>query len=161
MSKSYNMTGWRLGFVAGGAGPVKAFAEVKDNVDSGQFKAIQIAACAGIADKELSDKIRRHYEQRLRKLVETLKGAGFAAQMPGGTFYLYLPAPKGAGDESFSTAEDASQYLIREHSISTVPWDDAGTFLRFSATWESKGEEDDVRVLEELGRRLKEANLRF
>ena len=46
MSKSYNMTGWRLGFVAGAARTVAAVAEVKDNIDSGQFKAIQVAACA-------------------------------------------------------------------------------------------------------------------
>ena len=70
MSKSYNMTGWRLGFVAGGAPAVKAVATVKDNIDSGQFKAIQVAACAGIADLRLSEKIRAHYQRRLRKLVK-------------------------------------------------------------------------------------------
>ena len=97
MSKSYNMTGWRLGFVAGNAQAVKAFAEVKDNIDSGQFKAIQLAACAGIADKQLSEAIKNHYERRLKKLVATLKKCGFDAEMPGGTFYLYVPAPKAAG----------------------------------------------------------------
>jgi LL-diaminopimelate aminotransferase len=161
MSKSYNMTGWRLGFVAGAAGAVKAFAEVKDNTDSGQFKAIQLAACAGIADKPLSEAIRAHYHKRLKKLVTCLKKAGFDAEVPGGTFYLYVPAPRGAGDQKFATAEDASQYLIREHSISTVPWDDAGAFLRFSATWESKGDTDDDRALKELARRLKDAKLVF
>ena len=161
MSKSYNMTGWRLGFVAGAAGAVKAFAEVKDNTDSGQFKAIQIAACAGVADKQLSEAIRGHYQRRLKKLVACLKKAGFDAEMPGGTFYLYVPAPRGAGDQKFATAEDASQHLIREHSISTVPWDDAGAFLRFSATWESKGDTDDDRALKELACRLKEAKLVF
>ena len=64
MSKSFNMTGWRLGFVAGNPSAVKAFAEVKDNMDSGQFKAIQLAACAGIADLPLAEKIRRHYQRR-------------------------------------------------------------------------------------------------
>lgn len=161
MSKSYNMTGWRLGFVAGPARTIQAYAEVKDNIDSGQFKAIQIAACAGIAAKELSDRIRRHYQRRLRKLVKCLRGAGFDAQMPGGTFYLYVPTPRGAGQASFATAEDASQFLIREHLISTVPWDDAGAFLRFSATFESAGNKDDDRVIAELGTRLSQADLRF
>ena len=161
MSKSYNMTGWRLGFVAGNAKAVKAFAEVKDNTDSGQFKAIQLAACAGIADKQLSEAIKNHYERRLKKLVATLKKCGFDAAMPGGTFYLYVPAPKAAGSTKFATAEDASQHLIREHSISTVPWDDVGTFLRFSATFESKSDSDDDRVLAELERRLGEAKLQF
>ena len=161
MSKSYNMTGWRLGFVAGSARAVQAYAEVKDNIDSGQFKAIQVAACAGIADMQLSEEIREHYRARLERLVGVLRRAGFAAEMPGGTFYLYVPAPRGAGEQDFKNAEEASQFLIRECSVSTVPWDDVGAFLRFSATFESKGDEDDERVLTELGRRLGEAKLRF
>jgi LL-diaminopimelate aminotransferase len=161
MSKSYNMTGWRLGFVAGPARAVQAYAEVKDNIDSGQFKAIQLAACAGIARKELSDRICRHYQRRLRKLVACLRAAGFAAKMPGGTFYLYVPAPRGAGARAFASAEEASQFLIREHSISTVPWDDAGAFLRFAATFESASAKDDDRVLAELKTRLTAAQLRF
>ena len=161
MSKSYNMTGWRLGFVAGAPRLVQAYAEVKDNVDSGQFKAIQLAACAGVADKALADKIKKHYERRLKKLVKVLKTVGFKAKMPGGTFYLYVPAPKGAGNTVFNTAEDASQYLIRECSISTVPWDDVGSFLRFSATFESKDKQDDDRVIAELEQRLLKAALKF
>ena len=161
MSKSYNMTGWRLGFVAGNPRLVQAYAEVKDNVDSGQFKAIQLAACAGIADRKLADRIKRHYERRLKKMVKVLKSAGFKARMPGGTFYLYVPAPKGAGALDFASAEDASQFLIREHSVSTVPWDDAGHFLRFSATFESQNDKDDDRVIDELSRRLSAAQLRF
>ncbi|MFH0879731.1 MAG: LL-diaminopimelate aminotransferase [Lentisphaerota bacterium] len=161
MSKSYNMTGWRLGFVVGSPRLVQAVAEVKDNIDSGQFKAIQVAACAGIADIKLSEKIRRHYQQRLRKLVAVLKGAGFKARMPGGTFYLYVQAPRGAGSVSFANAKEASQHLIKEFLISTVPWDDAGAFLRFSATFESSGTKDDDRVLAELESRLMKAQLVF
>jgi len=118
MSKSYNMTGWRLGFVAGSAKAVQAFAEVKDNIDSGQFIAIQEAACAGIADMQLSEQIRAHYAGRLRKLVTVLDNIGFDVAMPGGTFYLYVPAPKGAGDTDFHTGEDASQFLIKNQLIS-------------------------------------------
>ena len=161
MSKSYNMTGWRLGFVAGPSRAVQAFAEVKDNTDSGQFPAIQVAACEGIADVGLSEAIREHYRVRLEKMVACLGGLGFDVRMPGGSFFLYTGAPKGAGDTDFATAEDASQYLIRECSVSTVPWDDAGAYLRFSATFGSEGDEDDDRVIAELGRRLSRVNLRF
>ena len=161
MSKSYNMTGWRLGFAAGSPRAINAFASIKDNIDSGQFKAIQEAACAGIADIELSEEIRRHYETRLRRLVAVLKGNGFDAKVPGGTFYLYVAAPTGAGEVKFANGEDASQFLIKEHLISTVPWDDAGAFLRFSATFESAGDADDERVMAELDRRLKSAQLRW
>ena len=161
MSKSYNMTGWRLGFVAGSKKAVQAFAEVKDNCDSGQFKAIQLAACAGIADVQLSEGIREHYRRRLAKLVQILQRIGFDAAMPGGTFFLYTQAPVGAGAIEFKTAEDASQFLIRECSVSTVPWDDVGSFLRFSSTFEARDEADEDRVLAELESRLRKATLRF
>jgi len=110
---------------------------------------------------KLADRINRHYQRRLRKMVKCLRASGFAARLPGGTFYLYVPAPCGAGAADFATAEDASQFLIREHLISTVPWDDAGAFLRFSATFESAGDKDDDRVVAELGARLAKAQLRF
>lgn len=161
MSKSYNMTGWRLGFVAGAQKTVQAFAEVKDNCDSGQFKAIQLAACAGIADIGLSESIREHYRRRLTKIVAALQRAGFDAQMPGGTFFLYTRAPVAAGDTRFSSAEDVSQFLIREWSVSTVPWDDVGSFLRFSSTFEAKDPADEDRVIAELEDRLRKAALRF
>ncbi len=161
MSKSYNMTGWRLGFVAGARRAVQAFAEVKDNCDSGQFKAIQVAACAGIADMKLSEAIREHYRVRLQKMVAVLRRCGFDAEMPGGTFFMYMPAPRGAGPANFANAEEASQFLIRECSVSTVPWDDVGAFLRFSSTFESKSDADDDRVLAELEKRLRAAKLRF
>ena len=60
--------------------------------------------------------------------------------MPGGTYFLYTKAPVGAGDRSFSTAEEASQFLIREQSVSCVPWDDAGKYLRFSTTYIANNE---------------------
>jgi len=74
---------------------------------------------------------------------------------------MYTQAPKGGGGKEFKTAEDASQYLIREQSVSTVPWDDVGSFLRFSSTFESAGKADDDRVLGELARRLEKAQLKF
>lgn len=161
MSKCCSMTGWRLGFVAGNPRLIQAFAHVKDNIDSGQFKAIQLAACAGLEDRKSIERIRRHYERRLKKMVRVLKKAGFDAKMPGGTFFLYTDAPKAAGSEKFGNAEEASQHLILKHLISTVPWDDVGPFLRFSATFESKGPSDDDRVIEELGKRLESAKLSF
>lgn len=161
MSKAYNMTGWRLAFFCGAEWAVNALATVKDNCDSGQFKAIQHAACAGIADESLAEGVRAHYEVRLRKMVDVLKAVGFNAQMPGGTFYLYLKAPKAAGDVTFANAEEASLYLIEKFGISTVPWDNTGPFIRFGAVFESAGDADDERVLNELGTRLAKAGLKF
>jgi LL-diaminopimelate aminotransferase len=161
MSKAYNMTGWRIAFFCGASWAVEALATIKDNCDSGQFKAIQKAACAGIADESLAEGIRAHYEKRLRRIVEVLTDAGFDAKMPGGTFFLYTKAPKGAGDVVFANAEEASLYLIENVGISTVPWDNTGPFIRFGAVFESAGDADDERVLGELAVRLRQANLRF
>ena len=161
MSKAYNMTGWRLAFFCGAPWAVKALATVKDNCDSGQFKAIQHAACAGIADEAIAEEIRLHYEKRLRRMVEVLRDVGFDADMPGGTFYLYVKAPTGAGETTFANAEEASLFLIENHGISTVPWDNVGAFIRFGAVFESAGDEDDERVLNELADRLKRADLKF
>ncbi len=161
MSKAYNMTGWRIAFFCGASWAVEALATIKDNCDSGQFKAIQKAACAGIADESLAEGIRAHYEKRLRRIVEVLTDVGFDAKMPGGTFFLYTKAPKGAGDVEFANAEEASLYLIENVGISTVPWDNTGPFIRFGAVFESAGDADDERVLSELASRLQQANLRF
>ncbi|MCF7818075.1 MAG: aminotransferase class I/II-fold pyridoxal phosphate-dependent enzyme [Kiritimatiellales bacterium] len=161
MSKAYNMTGWRLAFFCGASWAVDALAMIKDNCDSGQFKAIQHAACAGIADQSLAEGVRDHYEKRLRRMVDVLRGVGFDARMPGGTFYLYVKAPKGAGDVVFANAEEASLYLIETQGISTVPWDNTGPFIRFGAVFESAGDADDERVLNELAARLKKVDLRF
>jgi LL-diaminopimelate aminotransferase len=161
MSKSYNMTGWRLGFIAGNKKLIQAYSEVKDNSDSGQFKAIQLAACSGINSPEISQSIKQHYHERLKKLVACLNDVGFKADMPGGTFYLYTPAPKGAKDVNFGSAADASEYLIKNHLISTVPWDDAGAYLRFSATFEANTGKQEEQIIHELNTRLKQAKLQF
>lgn len=141
LSKGFHMIGWRLGFIAGQRKIVRAVADVKDNCDSGQFIAIQKAGIAALADDSIPLRVREKYERRLLKLVQVLRELGFQADMPGGTYFLYVPAPAAAEHmvtgqrKTFSNAEDASQYLIREHSICTVPWDDAGKFLRFSVTY--------------------------
>ena len=121
MSKSFNMTGWRLGFFCGAPWAVKALAYIKDNSDSGQFKAIQEAACEGIADIYLAKEISDHYKKRLEKMVNVLKSIGFNVHMPKGTFYLYVNAPVGAENVIFQNAEEAALYLIENYGISTVP----------------------------------------
>ena len=161
MSKSFNMTGWRIGFFCGAAWAVKALAHIKDNSDSGQFKAIQEAASIGISNMNLAKDISNHYKNRLDKMVKILKSLGFSAEMPKGTFYLYVKAPSEANGNKFNNAEEAALYLIENYGISTVPWDDNGSFLRFGAVFESMNDEDDDRVLNILFERLSKANLNF
>jgi LL-diaminopimelate aminotransferase len=155
MSKGFDMIGWRIGFVAGNSKIVRAFSDVKDNSDSGQFIAIQKAAIQALAEPSIPQKIRSKYERRLKKLVSTLNDLGFKASMPGGTYFLYVAAPKGlqAGIK-FDSAEDVSQFLIRERSICTVPWDNAGQYLRFSVTYTAESEADEDKLMSLLKERL-------
>jgi LL-diaminopimelate aminotransferase len=155
MSKGFHMIGWRIGWVCGHERIVRAFADVKDNCDSGQFIAIQRAAAAALDDDRIPLAVRAKYQRRLSKLVETLSACGFSCRMPGGTYFLYTPSPKGIdGGPSFESAEAASQYLIEEHSIVTVPWDDAGPFLRFSVTYEAADEAAEDALMAETRSRL-------
>lgn len=161
MSKGYNMIGWRLGFVAGHAKIVQAYADVKDNSDSGQFMAIQHAAAAALRDPQIPVQVRTKYRRRLQKLVAALQEAGFQCQMPGGTYFLYTRAPIAAGDRTFANAEEASQYLIHEQSLCCVPWDDAGPYLRFSVTYLAENEAEEDALMAETVHRLKQMKLRF
>ena len=155
LSKSFNMTGWRIGFVAGNELIVKAFATVKDNNDSGQFLAIQEAAKYALEHPEITERISEKYSRRHNLLAATLQEFGFKVEKPKGSFFMYVEAPKGIKNGvEFKTAEDFSQYLIKEKLISTVPWDDAGNFVRFSVTFVAKNEADELRVMNEIKSRL-------
>jgi LL-diaminopimelate aminotransferase len=162
LSKGYHMIGWRMGWVCGHAKIVQAFADVKDNNDSGQFIAIQKAAAAALDDDEIPRQVRTKYERRLRKLVDVLTRCGFDCRMPGGTYFLYTRSPKGIKNgPRFDTAEAASQYLITEHSICTVPWDDAGAYLRFSVTYEAADDKAEDALMAETEKRLKQIQPEF
>lgn len=160
LSKSYNMTGWRLAFVAGNERVIAGYGNVKDNYDSGQFKAIQKAGVYALDHPEITTEITAKYERRLGAMAAALAELGFNAKIPAGTFYLYVKMPVGVkGRKHFANAEEFSEFLIAEKLISTVPWDDAGSYIRFSATFESKGRTDEQRVLAEFKMRM--AGLQF
>jgi LL-diaminopimelate aminotransferase len=161
LSKGFNMIGWRMAFVAGHPKIVQAFADIKDNCDSGQFMAIQQAARLALEHPEIAERIREKYRRRLQKLVAVLSKVGFAAKMPGGTYFLYVRAPQRSGDRTFANAEDVSQFLIEEQSICCVPWDDAGPFLRFSVTYLAGDENEEDALMAETLERLSRLRLRF
>jgi len=162
LSKGFNMIGWRIGWVCGNARIVRAFADVKDNNDSGQFIAIQKAAITALEDASIPQRTRDKYRRRLEKLVAMLRRCQFNCRMPGGTYFLYTRAPRGVeGGPEFQTAEEASQYLITELGICTVPWDDAGAYLRFSVTYEAADEAAEDSLMAEAERRLTAARLLF
>jgi len=166
VSKSFNMTGWRCGFVVGNPLLVKLYGDVKDNTDSGQFLAIQHAAAYCLDHPEITERIAAKYSRRMDKLVRVLQAAGFKARKPAGSFFLYVKAPKAAVKKDgqrveFKSGEDISQWLITEKMISTVPWDDAGNYLRFSVTFVAGNEQDEDRVINEIARRLGDVKFEF
>jgi LL-diaminopimelate aminotransferase len=162
LSKAFNMTGWRLAFVVGSDRVIAGYGNVKDNYDSGQFKAIQKAGIYALDHPEITDEITAKYERRLRAMSAVLSDMGFNARMPAGTFYLYVKMPKGVRNgKAFANAEEFSEFLIAEKLISTVPWDDAGSYIRFSATFECKGKADEQRVLDEFKKRMSGLQFEF
>jgi LL-diaminopimelate aminotransferase len=140
---------------------------VKDNSDSGQFMATQKAAAVALDDDSIPAAINMKYRRRLNKLVDTLRQCGFDCKMPGGSYFLYTRAPQGLSGNAttpattFAKAEDATRFLIEEHGIVTVPWDDAGPYLRFSVTYVAADEKEEDRLMEETRRRLISAGLLF
>jgi LL-diaminopimelate aminotransferase len=165
MSKAFNMTGWRLAFVCGNPLIVRAYGDVKDNSNSGQFLAIQKACAYALDHPEQTQQIAAKYSRRMDLLVKCLNKFGFNARKPKASFFLYVRAPKAAtvGDKrmEFKSAEDVSQWLITEKLISTVPWDDVGAYLRLSVTFIAKGVADEKRVIGEIERRLGDVKFEF
>lgn len=165
LSKSYNMTGWRLGFVVGNPLIVQAYADMKDNSDSGQFLAIQKAGAVALANPQITEEIAAKYSRRMDLLVEALNNNGFNAKKPKGSFFLYVAAPSSATVDGvttdFTSGEAFSQWLITNELISTVPWDDCGSFVRFSVTFAAKGIEKEKEIAGEIAQRLSKYEFTF
>lgn len=161
LSKSHNMTGWRIGFVAGNSWLVRAYSDVKDNTDSGQFLAIQKAAAVALDDLSIPKQIAEKYSRRFDLMLPVLQEAGFSCKKPQAGFFLYTAIPQRAVDKEgketlFSNAEAFSEWMITHLLVSTVPWDDAGHYVRFSATFQAPTEADEKSVIEELGKRFRQ-----
>jgi LL-diaminopimelate aminotransferase len=162
LSKAFNMTGWRIGFVCGNKKAVKAYATVKDNTDSGQFRAIQKAGIQALRNTDITDRTVEKYSRKFELLVNALKDVGFDAKKPKGSFYCYVKAPAGTDDgKVFNTASEFSEFLITQSLISTVPWDDAGRYVRFSVTFEAESIQKERDVLNEMKERMQKLKFKF
>ncbi|MEK7783084.1 MAG: LL-diaminopimelate aminotransferase [Candidatus Binatota bacterium] len=131
LSKTFNMTGWRVGMAVGNQELVGGLAQVKSNVDSGIFQAVQEAAIEAL---RLGDQIvepsRKIYQERRDILVSGLRGAGFECEKPRATFYVWVSVPKGLSSAQFTTR------LLDEAGVVTTPgngFGDAGEgYVRFT-----------------------------
>lgn len=132
-SKTYNMTGWRLGFAVGNKDLIKGLGKVKSNVDSGVFDAIQIAGIAALRSPHTCvEEMSKIYEERRDALIEGLTAMGLEVKPPKATFYVWAPVPKGF------TSIDFAKLLLEEAGIVATPgvgFGEAGEgYVRFALT---------------------------
>jgi LL-diaminopimelate aminotransferase len=105
LSKPYNMTGWRIGMAMGNRDIIAALSKVKENTDSGIFNAIQYAAIQALRHEDGNiGKMLQIYARRRRLVLETFAAIGLPFEPLKGTFYLWIPVPKGMNSIDFTTA---------------------------------------------------------
>lgn len=133
LSKTYNMTGWRIGYVVGNQEIIKGIGEVKSNIDSGVFEAVQQAAIAALTGPQ--NVIQRNveiYRKRRDLMIKGLRELGFEVEMPEATFYVWMPIP-----EDYRSIE-FSKLLLDECGVVCAPGIGFGEhgegYVRFSLT---------------------------
>lgn len=152
-SKSYNMTGWRVGWVCGNKDAVKALGTIKNNIDSGTFKAIQDAAIAAFnVDQSYIDRLNKMYQERRDAAEEGLRELGWDIKPSKATFYLWLPVPKGMTSEEFVTV------MLEKASVVVPPGNGYGKYgegyFRVALT-------KDVDTIKKCIQRMKDAGIRY
>ncbi|MBW2662336.1 MAG: LL-diaminopimelate aminotransferase, partial [Deltaproteobacteria bacterium] len=116
LSKTYNMTGWRIGFAVGRAEVIQALGQVKSNIDSGAFQAIQIAGITALeGDQTCVKSMNKEYAERLDILAEGLSGLGLSFEKPKATFYVWIETPAGYTSSEFAT------HLLTKGGIVVTP----------------------------------------
>jgi LL-diaminopimelate aminotransferase len=153
LSKTYNMTGWRIGMAVGSAEAIRALSIIKTNVDSGQFKAIQKAAVAALEGPQTdTDHTNKMYEERMRAIVDGMNSLGWKLPYTKATFYIWAKVPKGYTSASFVS------YLLEKTGILVVPGSGYGMngegYFRISITI------DKSRLTEAVAR-MKKAGITY
>ncbi len=134
LSKTFNMTGWRLGFATGNAQAVGALARLKGNMDSGQFNAIQWAGVKALANWDSPEigAIRDMYRQRRDVLVNGLTKLGWQVRSPQATFYVWIKCPAGIG------SMELVEKLLDEADLVSIPGNGFGSagegYIRMALT---------------------------
>ncbi|HEY9800154.1 MAG TPA: pyridoxal phosphate-dependent aminotransferase [Leptolyngbyaceae cyanobacterium] len=153
LSKSYNMTGWRIGFAVGNAHAIKGLSQVKTNIDSGVFKAIQKAAIAAYATDEVElQAVMSVYQNRRDIIVKGLQSLGWPIEPPKATLYVWVPVPPDY------TSTEFANLLLDKCSIVVPPGIGYGAsgegYFRIALTI------SDERLHEAI-QRMRDAGIRF
>ncbi len=152
-SKSYNMTGWRVGFVCGNADAIKALGTIKNNIDSGTFKAIQDAATVAFnIDPKYINDLNKMYQERRDAAEEGFRELGWSVKPSKATFYLWLPVPKGMSSEEFVT-------IMLEKAHVVVP--PGNGYGRYGEGYFRVALTKDVDTIKECIKRMKDAGIRY
>ncbi len=149
LSKTYSMTGWRVGFVVGNAAAVGAMGKVKTNIDSGVFQAIQEAAIAALeGSEETLHEYCAIYQKRRDLMVDAVRSLGLECARPRATFYIWAEVPKGYTSVSFT------ERVIKETGVVVTPGSGFGKggegFVRFSLTVASDRLQEAVERIKAL-----------
>ncbi len=149
LSKTYNMTGWRIGSVVGNSEVVAGIGKIKSNIDSGTFGAVQDAGIAALqSPKEIVDDIRKIYQHRIEILYQALQDLGLELEKPRATLYLWAWV-------GGSSIEYAAR-LLEKTSIVATPGLGFGKYgegyIRFSITQQTKRIEEAVVRLEKMAK---------
>lgn len=149
LSKTYNMTGWRIGFAVGNKDVIFGLGKIKTNLDSGVFQAIQEASIVALQTEDsILSLIRKTYQDRRDALYEGLKGLGIQINKPKATFYLWAKIPKGFDSTTFVA------HLLEEAGVLGTPGVGFGApgegYIRFALT-------QSVDRIEEAVERIRKA----
>jgi LL-diaminopimelate aminotransferase len=149
MSKTYNMTGWRLAFAVGNKDLITGFGKVKSNIDSGAFDAVQRAGITAVSSSQqcVTD-MNSIYQKRRDALLKGLRGIGLDAKAPKATFYMWVPTPDGYDSMGFS------KLLLEESGIVATPGVGFGEYgegyIRFALTQSVERIEEAVARMDKL-----------
>lgn len=135
LSKPWNMTGWRVGAVVGNAELVSIYWQLKTNLDSGMFEAVQEAGATALCDCDaLVEQMRGLYLRRRDTLCSALSAIGLDVTPPKGTIYVWAPVPEGHDSRSFT------EQVLEEAHVVISPGSAFGAagegFVRMSLTLE-------------------------
>ncbi len=149
LSKTYNMTGWRIGFALGNAEIISGLGKIKTNIDSGAFEAVQEAGITALTGpQDCIEDMRRVYTERRALLLRGLHALGIDAAAPKATFYVWAPVPDGYTSISF-----ADELLDKLGIVATpgVGFGEYGEgYVRFSMTSSTDRIQEAVERMHEL-----------
>ncbi len=150
LSKTFNMTGWRLGFAVGRAEVIAGLSQIKSNLDSGQFQAIQEAGMTALeSDDRLTAGLRAIYQERRDVLVAGLRNLGLEFETPSATFYVWIEVPQGYTSASFTA------HLLEKAGIVTTPGNGFGApgegYIRMAFTTTKERLAEAVDRLKQIG----------